>query len=323
MVERDKRTWLTIRPHWLVGLAGTLCVAMLSGSAEAGDPEEDRKKAEMLFNDGRAAVKANDYATACPKFEQSLKLARRAGTLFNLAQCEEHEGRLVTAVQYYKEGIVVLEPGDPRLAPSKKQLAIIEPRLPYLTVTFIGFLPAGGRVTLDGREVDALDKEFAVNPGKHTLRVLAPKYETSVVEFEMAEAAHETKTVSAGARLPEPPPPSVSAFGPQRIAALAAFGVGGLGVVGAVITGGLLVSTKSRMDEGCPGTVCATAAGFEASRSGKPLLVANTIAWGLGIAGAGAGTFLLLYKGKKNANNTQSAHSFLLSPGFVGIEGSF
>jgi hypothetical protein len=275
-----------------------------------------------LFNEGRAAVKANDYAKACPKFEESLKLARRAGTLFNLAQCEEHEGRLVAAVRYYKEGIVVLEPGDLRLAPSKKQLAIIEPRLPYLTIKLASSLPQGGRVTLDGREVEALDVEFPANPGKHEITVLAPKFADASMQIDLAEGAHEMVTVKVGLRLPEPPPPE-NVLNPKRIGAIAAFGVGGLGFVTAVITGGLVVSANSRMEAGCPNRACTTGEGYEAVRLGKTLLVVNTVAWGVGIAGAGAGAFLLLLGGKKDAAKPKSAHSFIVGPGFVGFEGSF
>lgn len=320
MVKWNQRTIASKRSALFLSFTAVLLAATCSRTALADDPEEARQRAEALFNAGREAVKANDYATACPKFEESLKLARRAGTLFNLAQCEEHEGRLVSAVALYKEGIVVLEPGDQRLAPSKQQLAIVEPRLPYLTITTAVKLPAGGRVTLDGREVEALDVEFAANPGKHEIKVLAPKYADASMEIELAEAAHQTVTVKVGARLPDPPPPGLGA---KRIAAIAAFGVGGLGFVTAAITGGLLVSKKAAVTEGCPNPVCTTATGYEASRAGKPLLVANTVAWGLGIAGVGAGAFLLLLHTKKQPEKSTNAHSFILSPGFVGVEGSF
>jgi len=324
MVARDElRSWKN-RAFRAISLSFLALVVMLPSVSLADETDDDRKEAERLFNEGREAVKAEDYKTACPKFEASLKLARRAGTLFNLAQCEEHEGRLVTAVQYYKEGIVVLEPGDPRLAPSKKQLANIEPRMPYLTVNVEGTLPAGGRLTLDGREIDVIGKEFAVNPGKHELRALAPKYADGVVEFEIEEFKKETKAISIGARLPDPPAQvRFKDLGPKRIATIAAFGVGGLGVIGAAVTGGFLVSRKSLVDEHCKGGICDSPDAFLKAQQGKPLLIANTIAWGLGIAGAGAGTFLLLYKGKKEPSEPKSARTWLLGPGFVGIEGTF
>jgi hypothetical protein len=322
MVEWNKLAMASTRTAVLLSFTGVLLTTTSSGTALADEMDDDRNRAETLFNEGRAAVLANDYATACPKFEESLKLARRAGTLFNLAQCEEHEGRLVTAVLYYKEGIVVLEPGDPRLAPSKKQLADIAPRVPHLTIKVASSLPTGGRVTLDGREVEALDVEFATNPGKHEIKVLAPKYADGSMQIEIAEAAHETVTVKAGLRLPDPPPPT-NVLNPKRIAAIAAFGVGGLGFVTAAITGGLVVSTNASVQKGCPNLVCTTATGYEASRLGSTLLVVNTVAWGVGIAGAGAGAFLLLFSSKKDATKPKKAHSFILGPGFVGLEGSF
>jgi hypothetical protein len=52
-------------------------------------------------------------------------------------------------------------------------------------------------------------------------------------------------------------------------------------------------------------------------------LIGNTVAWGVGLAGVGVGTFLWLFGGKKDAAPPKSAHSFILSPGFVGVEGSF
>lgn len=323
MVVLDKLSLAAYRSPFFLGFAACISVVAISNGALADQTDDDRARAEELFNEGREAVKAEDYKTACPKFEESLKLARRAGTLFNLAQCEEHEGRLVTAVQYYKEGIVVLEPGDPRLAPSKKQLQTIEPRVPYLTVKVEAPLPKGGRVTLDGREIAALDVEFAVNPGKHELRVLAPKYADGVMEFLMAETAHETKTIAIGARLPEPPPVTINAMTPKRIGTIAAFGVGGLGFLTAMITGGLTISANSRMVDGCPERVCATADGYQAVKTGNTLLVANSIAWGVTLAGAGTGVFLLLYKNKKEATPPKSAHSFVFGPGYVGVEGSF
>jgi hypothetical protein len=320
MVARDKHS-PALRKIALSLRVGISLLALLPSLAIADETDDDRKRAETLFNEARAAVQANNYAAACPKFEESLKLARRAGTLFNLAQCEEHEGRLVTAVALYKEGIVVLEPGDPRLGPSKQQLASIEPRLPYLTVKVTGVLPPGGRVTLNGREVEALDKEFAVNPGKQILKVLAPKHTDEVSAFFMAEGAHETKTVKAGARIPDPPPPP-NPITPQRIAAVVSLGVGGLGLLGAAITGGLLVSTNARVEKDCPQLVCVTAAGFEASKQGKPLLIANTITWGVGLAGVGTG-LVLLFKDKRERNLKKTNHSLVMSPGFIGVEGSF
>ena len=204
--------------------------------------DDDAKKAEELFNEAREAISRDDYKAACPKFEESLKLVRRAGTMFNLAQCEEHEGRLVTAMRYYKEGIVVLEPGDPRLGPSKQRLSAVEPRIPRLTIQPAADLPKDSRVTLDGKEVEGLSMEILVNPGEHTLAVFAPKRVENKLVVKLEEGERKEVGVSAGAVVVEPPrpppPPVVEQLGKRRIVGLVSLGVGGLGFVGAAVTGG-------------------------------------------------------------------------------------
>ncbi|MRG96290.1 tetratricopeptide repeat protein [Polyangium spumosum] len=304
-------------------MGAALGSVLLARPAAADQMEDDMRRAEELFKEARAAVENNDYAAACPKFEESLALARRAGTLFNLAQCEEHEGRLVTALRYYKEGIVVLDPGDPRLAPSKQKLAEIEPRIPFLTIKPKGTLPRDSRVTIDGKEVEGLGVALPVNPGTRTIAVLAPKHTVEKFVVEVAEAEQVELLVTAGKVIVEPTRPVAAVLGPRRIAGFAALGVGALGFVGAIITGGIIVSADGRVEEGCPRVKCDTAAGHEAAELGKSMLVPNAIMWGVGIAGAGTGAVLLLLEAKKGPEKPKTGHSFVVGPGFVGVRGSF
>ncbi|MDC3960671.1 hypothetical protein [Polyangium jinanense] len=319
--KNDRSIWER-RKLRAVGLGAALLSLLVARPAAADKTDDDARRAEELFKEARAAIDRNDYVTACPKFEESLALVRRAGTLFNLAQCEEHEGRLVTAMRYYKEGIVVLDPGDPRLAPSKKKLAEIEPRIPFLTIKPKTALPKDARVTIDGKEAEGIGVAVPINPGKRTISVLAPKRTEEKYVIEVAEAEQVEILVTAGKVIVEPPPPPL--FGPRRIAGIAALGVGGLGFVGAIITGGIIVSANGRVEEGCPRVQCDTAKGYEAAELGKTMLVANAIAWGVGIAGAGAGAVLLLLDGKKkDREKNKTGHSFVVGPGFVGVEGKF
>jgi hypothetical protein len=71
-----------------------LAVTALAGSARAEDADE---KARALFKEGRALAAAGRYAEACPKFEDSRRVADGPGTTFNLADCYEHVGRLSRA----------------------------------------------------------------------------------------------------------------------------------------------------------------------------------------------------------------------------------
>lgn len=45
----------------------------------------------------RGLVQKGDWAAACPKFEESERLDPGIGTLYHLADCYEHVGRLATA----------------------------------------------------------------------------------------------------------------------------------------------------------------------------------------------------------------------------------
>lgn len=305
--------------------AGLLLVTMARPAQAGSDPLADAKRAEQLFNEGRAAVKRGDYQTACPKFEESLKLLRKPGTLFNLAECEEHEGRLVTAEQYFKEGIVVLEPGDKRLAPSKKRLEQLTPRIPKLTIQVATDLPKEARVTLDGKDVEAVGKEIPVNPGEHTVALSAPKRKEQKVTVKIAERERREVTVNLGAVVLEPPKvvvaPEKFYWGPQRIAGLAVAGVGLLGFVGAGVTGGFIIRARTDVKASCTDTYCREAQAYNAVATGQALLVPNAVAWGVGIAGVVAGAGLFVFGGKRPS--AQRETTLVVGPQSIGVQGSF
>ena len=80
---------------WTARLA-LFCIALSSprhARAEA-DPEA---AAEALFRSGREAAAAGDHGVACARFRESQRLQPAAGTLLNLAICEEHLRQLVEA----------------------------------------------------------------------------------------------------------------------------------------------------------------------------------------------------------------------------------
>jgi thioredoxin-like negative regulator of GroEL len=58
---------------------------------------DDTAGAQALFNDGKKLMTSGKYADACPKLEESQRLAPAIGTKFNLADCYEHTGRLASA----------------------------------------------------------------------------------------------------------------------------------------------------------------------------------------------------------------------------------
>src|SRR5262249_26535607 len=151
----------------------------------------------------------------------------RASTLLNLAQCEQHEGRLASASKHWKQGIDLLPPNDERLAISKERAAELEKRVPHFTVKLTGQAPPDARAQVDGADakLDDLLKGVPADPGKHTIALLIPGRPDQRASVELAEG--DAKTV--GLTIPDagdtPPPPVTGGNGKRT----AGFVIGGIG----------------------------------------------------------------------------------------------
>src|SRR5262245_40658607 len=71
--------------------------------------------ADALFRQARKTVKSGDYALALAQFQASHRLDPAPGTLLNIADCEEHLGRLSAALRHTKDVLLSLGPGDDRV----------------------------------------------------------------------------------------------------------------------------------------------------------------------------------------------------------------
>src|SRR5512140_908048 len=97
-----------------------------SFAATPARAETSREKADALFKEGRAASQAGDFATACAKFSDSQALDPSAGTQLNLGDCSEHLGKWVIARAYFRDGIIKLDPSDPRVLNARERLKVLE-----------------------------------------------------------------------------------------------------------------------------------------------------------------------------------------------------
>src|SRR5260221_7405355 len=103
----------------------TAALAMLLPGLALAAPR-DPAAAEALFRAGRAAADKGDYVTACPKFEESNRLDPEVGTVFNLADCDEHLGKVASAWQLFKEVAQRLSPADERVSIATSRAAALE-----------------------------------------------------------------------------------------------------------------------------------------------------------------------------------------------------
>jgi len=207
----------------LVVLAG---VTLLPPSAAAQDAAS-----AALFKAGKALMAKGDYAAACPKFAASYKLEPALGTLLNLAQCHQKEGRLATSWSEWRKAAAQARATSdgPRAALAARRATALEPRLPMLRINVWGNAPEL-TVTRDGEPVDAAmyGVDVPVDPGKHTVVVArgkdvalkreieAGEGERKQVEIDLEEAARALPPIPPPP-VPEPPPtaePSATAAPP-------------------------------------------------------------------------------------------------------------
>jgi hypothetical protein len=156
--------------HGLLVLAG---VGLFAGSA-AASPASDK-----LFREGRELLKAGKIAEACEAFDGSQKLAAKVGTLLNLADCRERQGRTATAWSLFLEAKqLAVTQRDPRQAEAERRAAALQARLSFLTITVAvehqvdGLVIKRNGVAIERAQWNA---PIAVDPGDHVIEAAAPK----------------------------------------------------------------------------------------------------------------------------------------------------
>jgi hypothetical protein len=307
------------------GLATILALTFLGVETHA--QTRDPVAAEALFRAGRDAVKKSDYASACPKFADSFELDPSPGTLLNLADCEEHVGKIASAWQHYQALVQDLPSNDERYTFARDRIKVIEPRLPRITVKLAAKAPADAKVTRDGIALGGATLGFAlpVDPGDHEFVVRAPGYKERRYTTTIKEEESKEIEVDVGEKLPDEAPPVPTATGPaatstgavtpppqvdqgssgQRTAGIVSLALGGAGIAVGAVTGFLVLQKKQDLEDfGCANDdLCEgdTSPGGKDSKdaadSGRMLSAVSTIGFAVGAVGVGLGTYLLLTSG--------------------------
>jgi hypothetical protein len=160
--------------------AATLAVFALAcsfaGPAAAGDPV-DQATATELFNVGRDLMKDGQFAAACPKLTESARLQPTVGALAKLAECEEHEHRMVSAYGRWQQALNLARgTNDDRLADVQHELARVDTLVPKLRITSVVPLPPDASIHVDAVALGqgSLDVALPVDAGLHTIEVSAP-----------------------------------------------------------------------------------------------------------------------------------------------------
>src|SRR5688572_11508953 len=137
--------------------------------------------AQLLFDEGKRLLSAGKVRDACPKFEESHRLAPNGGTLANLAECLELDGKFASAWLRYKE---LAARANAAHQPQAEKRALdaataLEPKLARLTIaTGAVANVAGLEIVRDGTKVERPEWDLGVpvDPGEHRIEARAPGY---------------------------------------------------------------------------------------------------------------------------------------------------
>jgi hypothetical protein len=264
-----------------------LATTLATVPALAQPTPEDRAVAETLFQQGRRLMDEKRFADACPKLEESQRIAPAGGTLLNLAACHEAVGRIAAAWAEYRDAEAQAKKTGRR---DREEIArarseALGPLVPKLIVVVPREVAAlAPRITRDGSEIGAAawGIEIPLDPGPHVVRATAPghvSWETRV-ELQPSKTARVAVPVlepepapvasapaSATPTLPPsaPPPGPTSAPvtvpppagpGAQRVAGWALTGAGALALGVGAYFGVRAYDKRAESDARCNGSLC-------------------------------------------------------------------
>jgi hypothetical protein len=199
-------------------IGSVLALVLVSiGSAAHAQPRPASpasNAAGALFNKGRQYLAAGKYAEAGAAFERSQQLDPQLGTLFNLATCHAHLGKLATAWGEFHD-IAQRDPNRTRRAAAAREADRLAPRLPRLVIKLDPPV-ADATVTSNGVDVGALlGVESPVDLGDYAIAARAPGYAEAQSHAKITD---EGKTVVVAIALARPvieaPPPAPAPVAP-------------------------------------------------------------------------------------------------------------
>jgi len=302
-----------------------LAIACAAVSSPAHAEASSSAVAEALYEEARGLMKQGKLDQACPKFKQSYDLDPGGGTLLNLAECYEKQGKLASAWSAFKEAQVSAQRDgrSERVSYAKKHIEALEPKLSKITIE----VPAdantpGLSVTLDGAELGSAGWNVGVpvDPGPHEVSASATDRRPFNKQIEIAGSGAAT-TVT----IPKLQATAVAAATPRVIDAdvekkpvsseAGATGNGGRTVgyvlLGAGVVGvgvGSYFGLHAFAQWGTRKDGCVNGCTVEAKKAGDSAASAaliSDIGFGVGLIAAGVGTYLIL--SSKPASETSTA----------------
>src|SRR5262249_53005866 len=117
------------------------------------------------------------YAEACPKLEESQRLDPGIGTLFNLADCQEHVGKTASALSNFLDVVNATKVlgQSARETAARTRAAALQSRGPKLNISAAD-TPGQCEINRDGFRVERglWGSAVPVDPGEHVVTASLP-----------------------------------------------------------------------------------------------------------------------------------------------------
>jgi hypothetical protein len=302
-----------LRHIWMVGL---LCAGISTVSARAAADAADANSAaaQALFDQGRQLMAQGNLADACSKFEESARIVGHSGTLLNLADCYEKQGRIATAWSAFLNAAAAANRGGngEREAEARSRADALAPSLPKIVINVaIADKNAGITVTRDGTIVGQAQFGMPIpaDPGAHKFTASMPgakPWETTIDVKKTGETVQvdvpplEAQSVAVRTTPAESPQshpverPARAGWDSRRTTALVIGGVGVAGVAAGSIFGLMSKSDHDKADQHCTGSECRDSEGVSLRSDARHWGNGSTVAFIVGAAGLATGTALWL-----------------------------
>jgi tetratricopeptide (TPR) repeat protein len=303
----------------------------------------DSALAETLYQEARALVDQGNYAEACPKFAESYRVAPATGTLLNLAQCHEAQGKFASAwAEFQAASVASRRDNRPdRVQYADEHAKDLFPKLSRLTITLApGVDTSTLEITLDGTVVGAATLGVAVplDPGEHVVDARSPGKQPFSATVTLGAVADQkalvipelTPAESAVTPTPAPPPPNAAQPAEARtqpsqpadrsapiptsvyVAGGATLALG----AASIVTGLIYLDRRASYQDYRSAATDESDQGPDYD-SAKALGVTNVVLWSATAVGAGVTAYLYFTRPKTQARAVNL--SATVSPGFSGI----
>ena len=294
----------------LRALVAVLFLLGLAAPAFADSPG-DLKRARAQFQRGIELEQASNWSEAIQQFREVGSVRMTPQVRFHIAYCEEHLGRLVTALGGYELALGEADQVGPDFK-GEVETAItrLRERIPKLFIER-GTGADAAAVQLDGVELggNSVGVEIPLDPGPHTVSATAPEYKpfTATADLKEREVTRLTIELEPQPVLPpdatQPPRQVIVVTRTEAPKRLVPYVIGGAGVA-ALIAGGVLFalheSTAAELERKCPNENACPESNRDTYDRMRLYGWTAPVTAGVGVAAIGVAVAMIVFEKKKD-----------------------